>query len=98
MATAGELVANGVKFLDENALGWADLIDLETLSLRHAKHCIVAQVTDWEYYTGLKKLGITYLDATSYGFTTELPLMFPALELEWVRVVTERQSEKVTHG
>ena len=58
--TIEQRVTRGAAFLDQVAVGWEGRINLETLELRSAEHCICGQV--------FEKEGKTLRDGNGYGF------------------------------
>lgn len=63
-------VAEGVKFLDENASSdWRSEIDLDNLRLESCEVCVLGQIFG-QYEDGLSELGIDSYEATGYGFST----------------------------
>lgn len=92
-------VAKGAALLDERKPGWVGLIDLSTFDLSCTDRCILGQLyrndgPDDGFWNGLKILGLEdeNLDGgADEGFDNyfdrEIDLL-PALQKEWVRVIT----------
>jgi hypothetical protein len=67
-------VAQGAALLDAEVPGWAQRIDLPSLSMRDGSHCVLGQLFG-DYFNGTSTLGIKYQwqQKVSHGFTIDLP-------------------------
>jgi hypothetical protein len=67
-------VAQGAALLDAEVPGWAQRIDLPSLSMRDGSHCVLGQLFG-DYFNGTSTLGIKYQwqEKVSHGFTIDLP-------------------------
>lgn len=65
--TLPQRVAAGVEFLDAQAPGWWERIDLESFRLNSCARCVLGQMFG-RYSDGIDELGISYAKAESMGF------------------------------
>jgi hypothetical protein len=70
MATIEERVAAGVKLLDEKRPGWRSEVSAELLSMVQKSQCVLGQIFGW-YDDGRAQLGLGYITAPDYGFTSD---------------------------
>lgn len=96
-----ERVAGGAALLDEQMPGWADRIDLGAFLLANPCKCVIGQLFNGDYASGVSALGLRDDSGTlssalagerAHGFDDGDPVTLAALEREWVTVITERQA------
>ena len=93
-------VAHGAMLLDYRCPGWFLKVDPSTLKMMNTDSCILGQVYDGGYFTGLKELGLHYgiWESAQYGFNLG-PLCFifllglPRLRRAWCREISSRRVE-----
>jgi hypothetical protein len=68
-----EVVTNGVRFLDRTFKNWWERINLATLDIESARHCILGQLTG-DYAHAVLWLGISWRGG-EYGFASHEPIL-----------------------
>jgi hypothetical protein len=106
-------VTLGEVWLDRNAPGWIDRIDLSRLDMSERGCCVLGQIygscdkAPEELLAGEPLNGADYpghrmvqygFDLPAYGWEDPDPEDFAALEAEWRRVIEERRAQAGTHG
>lgn len=87
-------IAKGVALLDHTRPGWRESVDLGTLNLSQADHCVLGQVFSG-YYTGLKRLDITTSnEVVDHGFSVKYRTGSPRkdfakLTTEWIEALSD---------
>ncbi len=95
-AITRDLVAAGIKLLDERIPGWEKSIDLEDLELSSSSECILGQLFDHSYGDGLNRLDIRgepYGFADYESFVTDRWVdlsTYDLLQEEWVSALEKR--------
>ena len=86
-------VARGARLLDKKRPKWAESVDVETLNIGQAAHCIIGQVFG-DYGRILNGFGISIFSASAYGFSFKRDRWFvndrPAVEAAWKRQIRRR--------
>lgn len=89
-----ERVAAGVAYLDEQAPGWRDRVNLDRLRMSHCEDCILGQIYGdyWDAPIFREEDGNGF--AVTIGVDASMGLgmseEFAALGAEWRRVLTEQ--------
>lgn len=73
MNLAREMVANGVKVLDEKVPGWWRAIDLNSLNMGSCSHCMLGQLFGYNIETavGAKVFGLPLEKPPNFAFSDE---------------------------
>lgn len=88
-------VKRGVEFLNENYPGWEDDIDLDKLSMRSCKHCILGQLFG-SYRTGFRSISLQANNLYKYGFEaihtgTADHRKYAFLTMTWITAIKNRR-------
>ena len=81
------VLKRGFKFLDKNNPGWEKEINLRELNMKNCCNCILGQLYDGNYYTGVEILGLKDWDE-KMGFYT--PRGNYLLTKEAIELIRER--------
>lgn len=104
MSTVAERVAAGAAYLDEHEPGWVDRIDLEQLSLSSCWHCVLGQLHGSFLSApiiramegckhGSQEWNERQAVVRSLGFATKNHRDYPALTVEWRRLIDARRAQ-----
>ena len=91
--TPADRVDRGAELLDRVRPGWADEVGLEDLDMVHCALCMLGQLFG-DFDRGDRALfpGDTLQPSRDHGFFASTIVDYRALELEWRRVIAERQA------
>lgn len=88
-------VAKGAALLDDKRPGWERLIDLSTLDIAPALHCVTAQLDAARHATGAWRLGLELDAYVLHGFQLEAGVPsrrspYATLNTLWRDLITAR--------
>lgn len=107
LRTARARVKKGAAFLDRKLPGWENVILPQYLKLDSCQLCVCGQLAyalsarhrprnhEWGYFQMVEKFGLSRRQAELHGFNKDQLVDYPALEVEWHRLIS-RRLKKVT--
>jgi hypothetical protein len=85
-------VAAGAAFLDERMPGWAEWIDLDSLSLMDDCDCVLGQLSGY-YRDGVAQFGLRLSEEVSLGFMPGEGSAWDLLDAAWTAEIRKRRED-----